>query len=203
MIEPTSPFMLITLLLVCTTFVKIATVLSIARYGLGLLGIEFGVVCVVVATGLSLFMCPPELTAIGFPDVLFTRAQSVQPQQVTQALIPFMQRRVDPDVGKYFVPTPEDSSLETVDQQKPPSQPSTTLRTLAPAYILSELKAAFQVGCFILVPFVAIDLLVAHVLALIGVQQLAAYTVSLPLKLLVFLVSGGWGLLGRKLLGVE
>lgn len=196
--------MLIAVLLVCTTFVKIATVLSIVRYGLGLLGFEFGAVCVVVAAGISLFMCPPELTALGFPDVLFSRSEPTQPQQVTQALIPYMQRRVDPDIGKYFLPVAADSSLDTDDPPKQQvSESAVTLRTLAPAYLLSELKAAFQVGILILVPFVLIDLLVAHVLALVGVQQLAAYTVSLPLKLLLFIVSGGWGLLGQKLLGFE
>jgi type III secretory pathway component EscR len=53
----------------------------------------------------------------------------------------------------------------------------------------------------LLIPFVLIDLLVAHVLALLGVQQVAAQTVSLPIKIVVFVVAGGWGLLGSKLLG--
>jgi type III secretion protein R len=53
----------------------------------------------------------------------------------------------------------------------------------------------------LLIPFVLIDLLVAHFLALLGVQQLSAHAVSLPLKILVFVGAGGWGLLGSKLLG--
>jgi flagellar biosynthesis protein FliP len=192
---------LIVTLLLFTTFVKTATVLSICRYGLGLLGFEFGAVCLVVSVGLSLFMCPPELTALGFPDALFSRSANIQPQAVTEALIPFMERRVDPGISKYFAPVAADSSLEEADKPKDPSVAATTLRSLAPAYILSELKSAFQLGCMLLIPFVLIDLLVAHILALVGVQQLAAHTVSLPLKILVFVVAGGWGLLGSKLLG--
>jgi flagellar biosynthesis protein FliP len=188
-------------LLLFTTFVKTATVLSICRYGLGLLGFEFGAVCLVVSLGLSLLMCPPELTALGFPDALFNRAQNVQPQAVTQALVPFMQRRVDPAIAQLFLPVAADSSLEESDQPQEPSATATTLRSLAPAYLLSELKSAFQLGCMLLIPFVLIDLLVAHVLALLGVHQVAAQTVSLPIKIVVFVVAGGWGLLGSKLLG--
>jgi len=192
---------LILTILLFTTFVKTATVLSICRYGLGLVGFEFGAVCLVVSVGMSLFMCPPELTALGFPDALFSRSQTIQPQAVTEALIPFMERRVDPGISKHFVPVPADSSLEEVDKPKDPSAAATTLRSLAPAYVLSELKSAFQLGCMLLVPFVLIDLLVAHILALVGVQQLAAHAVSLPLKILVFVLAGGWGLLGSKVLG--
>jgi flagellar biosynthesis protein FliP len=200
--DATTPALALLLtLLLFTTFVKTATVLSICRYGLGLVGFEFGAVCLVVSLGLSLFLCPPELTALGFPDALFSRSQTVQPQAVTEALIPFMQRRVDPGISKYFAPVAKDSSLEEVDKPSDPSTAATTLRSLAPSYVLSELKSAFQLGCMLLVPFVLIDLLAAHILALVGVQQLSAHTVSLPLKILVFIVAGGWGLLGSKLLG--
>ncbi len=200
--EPTSSAVtLLVTLLLFTTFIKTATVLSICRYGLGLIGFEFGAVCLVVSMGLALFMCPPELTALGFPDALLSRSQNVQPQAVTQALVPFMERRVDPGISKYFIPVAPDSSLEESEAPQQPSAEAATLRTLAPAYLLSELKSAFTIGCMLLIPFVLIDLLVAHFLALLGVQQLSAHAVSLPLKILVFVGAGGWGLLGSKLLG--
>ena len=78
-----------------------------------------------------------------------------------------------------------------------------SVRSLAVAFVLSELKSAFQLGCILLVPLVLIDLLGAHLLALIGVQHLSAHVVTLPLKIMTFIAAGGWGALGKKLLGVE
>jgi flagellar biosynthesis protein FliP len=190
-------------LLLFTTFVKIATVLSICRYGLGLVGFEFGCVCLVVSLGLAIFFCHPELTALGLPEALISRPQSVQPQAVQEALLPFMQRRTDASIQRYLQTKNKDAvSSEGADQPGADSK-SVSLRDLAPAFLLSELKQAFQVGCLLLIPLVVIDLLAAHVLALVGMQQLAASVVSLPLKILVFIAAGGWGLLGRKLIGVE
>jgi len=194
--------LLLTLLLF-TAFVKIATVLSICRYGLGLIGFEFGCVCLVVSLGLALFFCPPELTALGLPEVLLSREQVVQPKAVQEALVPFMQRRTDPIIQRYMIGNGKESaSVENADQAGS-SNKAVSLRELAPAFLFSELKQAFQLGCLLLIPLVVIDLLTAHLLALVGMQQLAASVVSLPLKILVFIAAGGWGLLGRKLIGVE
>jgi len=71
------------------------------------------------------------------------------------------------------------------------------------AFVLSELKSAFQLGCLLLVPLVIIDLLGAHLLALLGVQHLSVQVVTLPLKIMTFIAAGGWGSLGKKLIGVE
>jgi flagellar biosynthetic protein FliP len=191
------------ILLLCTTFVKIATVLSICRYGLGLIGFEFGCVCLAVSVGLAFFFCPPELTALGLPDALLSRPQSVQPQAVQDALVPFMQRRVDPAIEKHLFANTRGTSAADAAQQTEGDKKQLALRELAPAFLLSELKRAFQLGILLLIPLVVIDLLTAHVLALLGVQQLAASVVSLPLKVLVFIAAGGWGLLGRKLIGLE
>lgn len=188
-------FALLLTLLLCTSFVKIATVLSICRYGLGLVGIEFGVVCLVVALGLSVVAPPPELQALGVPDLLWSRSEGIQPKAVNEAVVPFMKRRLDPVIAEQLMPANSGSSSGS-------ESASSDLRTLGPAFLLSELKVAFQFGCLILIPFVVIDLLVAHVLALVGVQQLAVQTVALPLKILLFVASGGWGLLGKKLLGL-
>jgi type III secretory pathway component EscR len=178
-------------LLLFTTFVKTATVLSIARYGIGLIGIEFGVVCLVVALGLSLIGCPKELTSLGFPEAIFDPSKRPSAQAVVDGLVPYMRERIDPSIAEHFKASAQ------------ATEGASELRRLAPTYLLSELKSAFKIGCMILVPFVAIDLLLAHLLALLGVRQISAQTVALPLKILVFIVSGGWGLLGKKLLGLE
>jgi flagellar biosynthesis protein FliP len=190
-------------LLLFTTFVKIATVLSICRYGLGLVGFEFGCVCLVVSLGLSVFFCPPELTALGLPEALLSRPSTLQPLAVQEALVPFMQRRLDPAVTKHLASANTTKSSADVAKPVEATEKPSALRELAPAFLLSELKDAFKLGCLLLIPLVLIDLLAAHLLALVGVQQLAASVVSLPLKILVFIAAGGWGLLGRKLVGID
>lgn len=198
---PNSALSLLVALLLLTTFVKTATVLSIARYGLGLVGFEFGAVCLVVAVGMALVSSPPELTAMGFPEAIFSRSHSIQPQAVTQALIPYMERKIDPGIAPHFL-TAKGEHTEGKEKEGT-VKPLSSLRSVVPAYLLSELKAAFQLGCMILIPLVLVDLLVAHVLALIGVQNIAAAAVALPLKLILFITAGGWGLLGKKFIGLE
>jgi type III secretory pathway component EscR len=188
-------------LLLFTTFVKTATVLSIARYGLGLVGFEFGAVCFFVALGMAWLAVPPELASLGFPDALFSKTQSIQPQVITQSLVPYMERRIDPEIAAHFKGSTKDGVAN--DQGVKVHEKDSPISSVAPAYLLSQLKEAFQLGCMILIPLVTVDLLVAHVLALIGTQNIAAAAVALPLKILLFIAAGGWGLLGKKLLGLE
>lgn len=215
----TSGMSIVLALLLLTTFVKTATVLSIARYGLGLVGFEFGAVCLVVALAMAWMACPPELTAFGLPEALFSRSQPaqqqpLQPQAISQALVPYMQRRIDPVIARHLLQGDEHSKLSAVNTGAAkgaerdaagaaPAGQASALRVVVPAYLLSELKSAFQIGCLVLIPLVTVDLLVAHVLALVGVHNIAAAAVALPLKLVLFIVAGGWGLLGRKFLGLE
>ncbi|MEY4701406.1 MAG: hypothetical protein RL326_1593, partial [Pseudomonadota bacterium] len=133
----------------------------------------------------------PELKAAGFPEALFTKSRA--PQVSVESLRPFMERRVDPGIAKQFNVTPDEESKVVAP----------SVKSLGVAFVLSELKSAFQLGCLLLVPLVIIDLLGAHLLALLGVQHLSANVVTLPLKIMTFLAAGGWSALGKKLLGVE
>jgi flagellar biosynthetic protein FliP len=72
---------------------------------------------------------------------------------------------------------------------------------LVPAFMLSELRAAFQIGFVIFLPFLLIDLIVSSVLMALGMMMMPPTTVALPLKVLVFVLVDGWGLLLRALVG--
>ncbi len=183
---------LFTTLLLFTSFIKIVTALTVFRYGVGLTGFEFGVVCLLAAFGLAVVAAPPELVQVGFPQALFTDKEKPKTDEVTKALLPFMSQRVDPVIEKAL-----DSARQAKGQAPNPPQ---ELHTIAPAFILSELKKALSIGCLLLVPFIAIDLVVAHLMALVGITHLATSVVSLPLKLLLFLAVDGWTLLAKKLL---
>jgi flagellar biosynthetic protein FliP len=72
---------------------------------------------------------------------------------------------------------------------------------LVPAFMLSELRAAFQIGFVVFLPFLLIDLIVSSVLMALGMMMMPPTTVALPLKVLVFVLVDGWGLLLRALVG--
>jgi type III secretion protein R len=90
--------------------------------------------------------------------------------------------------------------LYGTEQSASPEALKSDLGRLLPAYTLSQLKSALVLGVMLLIPFVLLDLVVVHVLSLLGIQQIGAQVVSLPLKLILFLAIDGWGLLGAKLL---
>ena len=77
----------------------------------------------------------------------------------------------------------------------------TPLRILVPAFVISELKTAFQIGFMVILPFLVIDLVVAAVLTALGMIMLPPQLVSLPLQLLLFVAVDGWHLLVGSLLG--
>jgi type III secretion protein R len=70
---------------------------------------------------------------------------------------------------------------------------------VAPAFVLSELKEAFQIGFLIFLPFLVVDMVVANVLLALGMQSLSPSQVSLPFKVLIFVAVDGWALLARSL----
>ena len=183
-----SPLLVVLLL---GAFVKILTTLNIARYGLGLQGAGFGAVLVLVAFGLSLLVVSPQLESVGGAKALLQGGAVVNSQQLIDQFDPFLTKHADPELVKRFS-TPLEKKPEL------PVAPASFEVRLA-AFLVTELRQAFQLGLLILVPFVVIDILVANVLVLIGITQMSQAVVSLPLKLLLFLAVDGWGLIASKL----
>ena len=186
-------FTLIVTLLLFSSFIKVATVLSVFRYGAGLVGIEFGVVCLVVAFGIAILDAPLELKKVGYPELFFSGAPQPDVAAVTKSLTPRMVSGIDQGIARALYgpdAVPGEGALKD------------DLKAIAPAFLFSQLKEALTLGVMLLIPFVALDLLVAHLLALIGMQQLGVQVVSMPLKLLLFLTVNGWGLFASKVLGL-
>lgn len=90
--------------------------------------------------------------------------------------------------------------VELSNQQRPHSPDELSLRVLVPAYILSELRAGFQIGAVLFLPFLVIDMVVASITTSIGMLQLPPVVVSTPLKLLLFVMVDGWHLLVGSLM---
>ena len=84
---------------------------------------------------------------------------------------------------------------------QPKNVEEVTIWEVAPAYIISELKTAFEIGFLIFVPFVILDLVVANILLALGMFMLSPTIISLPFKLLIFIAVDGWGMIVRGLVG--
>jgi flagellar biosynthesis protein FliP len=95
---------------------------------------------------------------------------------------------------------PKDVELFVALAKLPPTAPEDLpLRVVIPGFVISELRTAFQMGFLILVPFILIDLVVSTVLMSMGMMMLPPATISLPLKLLLFVLVDGWALIVRSL----
>jgi len=185
------------LLLMTTSFTKIFVVLSITRNALGLTAAPPNQVLAGLALFLSLFVMAPvlaEVNEIGVQPFLRGELDQVQALQVgIGPLRDFMLAHVRAD----------DLALVTraADRPNPATPADTPLLTLIPAFVLSELRAAFIIGFVIYIPFLVIDLVVSAALMSMGMMMLPPVTVSLPFKLLLFVLVDGWGLVITAVLG--
>ncbi|MEN3359073.1 MAG: flagellar biosynthesis protein FliP [Mycobacteriales bacterium] len=178
------------LLLLCTSFTKVFVVLSITRNAIGLTSVPPNQVIAGLALFISLFIMAPVLTEMNRLGVQpYLKGEKSQTQAFNDGVVPlrtFMVRHTRPD---------EIALLTKVANQPLPKTPQAVpLSTLVPAFALSELRAALIIGFAIYVPFLVIDMVVSASLMSLGMMMLPPITVSLPFKLLLFVLANGWGL---------
>jgi len=174
-----------------TSFTRIVIVLALTRNAIGLQGIPPNQVVVGLALFLSLFVMGPTLSKmneVGLQPLL--KGQISQGEAYNRASQPLK------DLMLANTRRSELSMLISVSGQKQPADPkSVSMATLIPAFILSELRAAFIIGFVIFIPFLLIDMVVSASLMSLGMMMLPPVTVSLPFKLLLFVLVNGWGLI--------
>jgi len=187
----TSLTLLPSFLLMMTAFIRIIIVLSILRQALGTGQTPPNTVLVGLALFLTLFIMTPVLNDV-----------------YVNALVPYMEKGMSfdnalaaaegPIRGFMMKQTREDDIAMFMqmarkgDAMSPESVPFTTL---VPAFITSELKSAFTIGFLIYIPFVVIDLIVASVLMSMGMMMLSPMMISMPFKLMLFVLVDGWSLI--------
>ena len=185
------------LLLMMTSFTKIFVVLALTRNALGLTGVPPNQVLAGLALFLSVFIMAPVLSEVNDAGL----------QPYLNGSLPFSQAV---DVGeaplREFMlgqTREEDLALMTraADLPNPEDPASVSTLTLIPAFMLSELRSAFIIGFVIFVPFLVIDLVVSSALMAMGMMMLPPVMVSLPFKLLLFVLVDGWGLIITALVG--
>ncbi len=178
-------------LLLTTSFTKIFVVLGLTRNALGLQTTPPTQVLAGLALFLTLFVMSPVLTKVNDGAIQpYLKGDMTQSQAFTAGTKPL----------KAFMVAktrPEELALITkaADMPRPRNAASVPLTTLIPAFVLSELRSAFVIGFVIFVPFLIIDLVVSAALMSLGMMMLPPVTVSLPFKLLLFVMVDGWGLI--------
>jgi flagellar biosynthetic protein FliP len=179
------------LLLLCTSFTKIFMVLGITRNALGLSSMPPNQVLAGLALFLTLFVMGPTVSEVNKQGVQpYLKGDKTQTQAFDAGVKPlrdFMWKTTRPDEVGLLV--------KLSGQKQPRNKDDVELTTLIPAFVLSELRAAFIIGFVIFIPFLLIDMVVSASLMSLGMMMLPPVTVSLPFKLLLFVLVNGWGLI--------
>jgi len=185
------------LLLLTTSFTKFLVVLSITRNALGMQASPPNQVLAGIALFLTLFVMGPVISEVNENGVQpYLNGDASQSEAFEAGSEPLREFMLDHT-------RPEDLALITraADRPNPEVRADVPLTTLVPAFVLSELRAAFIIGFVIFVPFLVIDLVVAAALMAMGMMMLPPVMVSLPFKLLLFVLVDGWGLVVRAMVG--
>ena len=127
-----------------------------------------------------------------------SQAQPADVAVFEQRVRPFMEKHVDPAVKDSI----SSISAKLTEQAKVEEEKETdsSLSILGASFMLSQLKDAFYLGLIFLIPFVVVDLVVTNLMMLLGITQISAALVSLPVKLLLFVSIDGWKLVSERLL---
>ncbi|MGH2914742.1 MAG: flagellar type III secretion system pore protein FliP [Solirubrobacteraceae bacterium] len=183
------------MLFTVTGFTRILIVLGFIRSAMGTTSTPPNQVLVGIALFLTLFVMQPTISAIKKdawdPLERHQIQMSTALQRADEPLREFMFRQVQSNDLTLFV------SLARIPNPQTRAQVPTYV--LIPAFILSELKTAFQIGFLIFLPFLIIDLIVSSVLMSVGMMMLPPTFVSLPFKILLFVLVDGWDLITRSL----
>jgi type III secretory pathway component EscR len=203
-----------------TAYVKISVVLGLLRSALGTQQVPSGLVIMALSLSLTLYTMGPVLDeSVKALDEKKLQSLMETPtlagfSALTPALAPFRtfllahsgsrELRVLTDLAARQTHArseqPKEEAPSALEFKEAPAPESIPLSALLPAFVLTELKEAFAMGFVLLLPFLVIDLIVANVLVGMGMMMVSPVMVSLPLKLVLFVVADGWLLLAKGLL---
>ena len=178
------------ILLMMTSFTRIVIVLAVLRQALGLQQTPPNQVLIGLALFLSLFVMAPTISQMN--------SQAIQPYAAGQLAGTQMIQAAGAPLHDFMTKQTRKKDLTMFAQlaKSGPYQNATDIpyAVLLPAFVTSELKTAFQIGFLVFLPFIVIDLVVATVLMSLGMMMLSPTIISLPFKLLLFVLVDGWAL---------
>jgi flagellar biosynthetic protein FliP len=183
------------ILIMTTSFTRIVIVLSCLRNAIGLQQTPPNQVLVGIALFLSLFIMSPVIGEINDKAYQpYERGEINQSQALEQAVVPmrtFMLKNTNTQDLNLF--------LELGKYEKPESYGQINIAVIIPAFITSELKRAFLIGFLLYLPFLVIDMVVASTLMSLGMVMLPPVLISLPFKLMIFVLVDGWSMIVKSL----
>jgi len=184
------------IVILMTSFTRIVVVMSILRQAMGLQQTPSNQVIIGIAMFLTFFIMSPVLDKINTTALQpYINEQITAPEAFSAAQIPIRQFMLKQTRVKDLESFVNMSGSDATDPQEVP------ITVLIPAFITSELKTAFQIGFMLFLPFLIIDLVVASVLMAMGMMMLSPMIVSLPFKLMLFVLVDGWNLILSTLAG--
>jgi flagellar biosynthetic protein FliP len=183
------------LLVMATAFARIVIVLALLRSAIGAQGIPPNPVLVGLALFLTFFVMQPVFEAAWTQGILpMTEGRLAELPGLEAAAEPFrrfMAANVREDDLNHFI--------ELANMPQPASAEAAPYRALVPAFMVSELRRAFEIGFLLFLPFLVIDMVVASVLMSLGMMMLPPSVVALPFKLIFFVLVDGWRLVAASL----
>ncbi|TZE83341.1 flagellar type III secretion system pore protein FliP [Calorimonas adulescens] len=184
------------LLIMLTSFTRIIIVLSFTRSALGTQQVPSNQVLIGLALFLTLFVMSPVISQVNNNAVQpYINGQITEEQALEQGIKPireFMLKQTRTSDLNLFLSLSKENIQEGVD--------NLPLRIVVPAFILSEIKTAFEMGFLIYIPFLIIDMVVSSVLMSMGMFMLPPVMISLPFKILLFILVNGWDLIIKSLI---
>jgi flagellar biosynthesis protein FliP len=184
------------IVLTMTSFVRTVVVLSFVRQGVGTPATPPTQVVVGLAMFLTSFVMAPvfeRMNEVALKPYLAGQLSDVEAiEKASEPLKEFMLRQTrQSDLLLFYSAT---------DEQLPEQPSDVSMRMAMPAFVLSELTTAFQMGVIVLLPFLVVDLAVASLLMSMGMMMVPPTTLSLPVKLLLFVLVDGWHLIAGSIL---
>lgn len=183
------------ILMTVTSFTRIVVALSLLRTGIGAQGVPPNPVVISLALFLSFFVMAPTFEQAWQQGVTpYTSGRISEQQAFARTSEPFRQfmlKHVRNDDLQMFV---------DLSKKPPTTRAAMPLTTLMPAFMISELRRAFEIGFLLLLPFLIIDLAVSAVLMAMGMMMLPPPTIALPMKIIFFVLVDGWALVSGSLI---
>lgn len=182
------------MLIICTSFLKITMVLQLTRNAMGVQQVPPTMALNGIALAATLFIMAPvfsdmtdRLKAIpvdfsNMERLEYTTANGIEPLKT------FMRKNTDPDIVIHL----QENAQRMWPKRMADSVTPDNMLLIIPAFVLSELQNGFKIGFLIFIPFIVVDLIVSNILLALGMQMVSPMTVSLPLKILLFVLISGW-----------
>lgn len=182
------------MLIICTSFLKITMVLQLTRNAMGVQQVPPTMALNGIALAATLFIMAPvfsdmtdRLKAVpvdfsSMERLEYTAANGIEPLKT------FMRKNTDPDIVIHL----QENAQRMWPKRMADSVTPENMLLIIPAFVLSELQNGFKIGFLIFIPFIVVDLIVSNILLALGMQMVSPMTVSLPLKILLFVLISGW-----------